>query len=185
MHDLSLRDAGNNLHVVVEVPRGSAVKLKYDEQTGTFMWSRTLTLGVVYPYDFGFLPQTLAGDGDALDAMVYADASSYPGVVVPARAIGALRVEQQRQGQAIRRNDRIVVVPLNAHRQDALRDIDAITQRERDELEAFFAASLALTGKTVRFCGWADAAEAERLIADAHAQYLGRAGRRAPGKRRP
>ena len=185
MHDLSLRDAGNNLHVVVEVPRGSAVKLKYDEHTGTFMWSRTLTLGVVYPYDFGFLPQTLAGDGDALDAMVYADASSYPGVVVPARAIGALRVEQQRQGQAIRRNDRIVVVPLNAHRQDALRDIDAIAQRERDELETFFAASLALTGKTVRFCGWADAAEAERLVADAHARYLARAPRRPPGKPRP
>ena len=42
MHDLSLRDAGNNLHVVVEVPRGSAVKLKYDEHTGTFMWSRRI-----------------------------------------------------------------------------------------------------------------------------------------------
>lgn len=184
MYDLPLRDADNNLHLVVEVPRGSSVKLKYDEHTGTFMWSRTLTLGVVYPYDFGFLPQTLAGDGDALDALVYADASSYPGVVVPARAIGALRVEQQRPGHAIRRNDRIVAVPLNSHRQDRLRDIDAITQRERDELEAFFAASLALTGKVVRFCGWADAAEAERIIADAHARHRGRTAGRAR-KRRP
>lgn len=185
VHDLSLRDASNHLHVVVEVPRGSAVKLKYDEHTGTFMWSRTLTLGVVYPYDFGFLPQTLSGDGDALDAVVYSDASCWPGVVVPARAIGALRVEQQRQGHASRRNDRIVVVPANAHRQDTLRDIDAIGQRERDELEAFFAASLALTGKTVRFCGWADAAEAEQIVADAHARHLGRVARRGPGKRPP
>jgi inorganic pyrophosphatase len=185
MHDLSLRDAGGNLHVVVEVPRGSAVKLKYDEHTGTFMWSRTLTLGVVYPYDFGFLPQTLAGDGDALDAVVYADASSYPGVVVPGRAIGALRVEQQRPGQAIKRNDRVLVAPLNAHRQDALRDIDGIATRVRDELEAFFTASLALTGKTVRFCGWADAAEAERIVAEAHARYVGRVASQAPARRRP
>jgi inorganic pyrophosphatase len=176
MRDLSLRDADGNLHMVVEVPRGSAVKLKYDEHTGTFMWSRTLTLGVVYPYDFGFLPQTLSGDGEALDAMAYADASSYPGVVVPGRAIGALRVEQQRPGQSIKRNDRVLIAPLNAHRQDALRDISEVAQRVRDELEAFFAASLALTGKTVRFCGWADAVEAEHIVGEAHTRYLGRAG---------
>lgn len=171
LHDLSLRDAGGTLRVVVEVPRGSEVKLKYDEDTGTFEWSRTLTLGVRYPYDFGFLPQTLAGDGDAMDALVFAEAASYPGVVVPGRAIGALRVEQMRPGQPVKRNDRVLVVPVNDHRGDGLQDIDQVATRVRDELEAFFTASLALTGKRVRFCGWADAAETAGLIADAHARY--------------
>lgn len=179
LHDLPLRDEVGTLRAVVEVPRGSAVKLKYDDRTGTFVWSRTLTLGVVYPYDFGFLPRTLAGDGDALDAVVYAEAASYPGVVVPARAIGALRVEQQRPGQPAKRNDRVLVAPVHAHRRDALHDIDGVPQRLRDELEAFFTASLALTGKTIRLCGWAGAAEAERLVEEAHARYLARGDDRA------
>ena len=183
LHDLSLRDRGGILRMVVEVPRGSEVKLKYDEHTDTFMWSRTLTLGVRYPYDFGFLPQTLAGDGDAMDALVFAEASSYPGVVVPGRAIGTLRVEQLRTGQPVKRNDRVLVVPVNDHRGDVLQDIDQVSARVREELEAFFTASLALTGKRVRFCGWADAAESERLIADAHARY--RAARPGPAAARP
>lgn len=170
--------------MVVEVPRGSSVKLKYDENTETFVWSRTLTLGVVYPYDFGFLPQTLAGDDDALDALIFAEASSYPGVVVPGRPLGALRVEQQRPGQSIRRNDRVLIAPLYAHRQDGLRDIDRVAERVRDELQAFFSASLALTGKEVRFCGWANAAEAESIIDDAHARYRARYPRGAAAKKR-
>ncbi|ACY12749.1 Inorganic pyrophosphatase [Haliangium ochraceum DSM 14365] len=185
LHDLQHRDKHGHVRVVVEVPRGSSVKLKYDEHTRTFVWSRTLTLGVVYPYDFGFLPQTLAGDGDALDALVFAEASSYPGVVVPGRPLGALRVEQQRPGQAVRRNDRILVAPLYAHRQDALEDIDRVAERVRDEIQAFFAASLALTGKTVRFCGWADAAEAEKIVDEAHARYSQRRQRRQANRRRP
>lgn len=171
LHDLPLRDESGRVRVVVEVPRGSGVKLKYDDRLGLFVWSRALCLGIRYPYDFGFLPQTLAGDGDALDAVVFAEETSYPGVVVPARAIGALRVEQQRRGHAVKRNDRVLVVPASAHRRKQLDDIGAVPQRVLDELEAFFAASLALTGKSVRFCGWADAAEATRLIDDAHAHY--------------
>jgi inorganic pyrophosphatase len=171
LHELPLRDERGHVRVVVEVPRGSGVKLKYDDDLGVFVWSRALCLGIRYPYDFGFLPQTLAGDGDALDAVVFAEVGSSPGVVVPARVIGALRVEQQRPGQPVKRNDRVLVVPASAHRRTQLDDISGVPERVLDELQAFFAASLALTGKNVGFRGWADAAEAIRLIDDAHAQY--------------
>lgn len=171
LHELPLYDDTGRVRVVVEVPRGSGVKLKYDDRLGLFTWSRALSLGIRYPYDFGFFPQTLAGDGDAVDAVIYAEEGSYPGVVVPARVLGALRVEQQRPGQPVKRNDRILVVPASAHRRKQLSDIAHLPQRVLDELEAFFAASLALTGKSVRFCGWADADEATRLIAEAHALY--------------
>lgn len=159
------------MRVVVEVPRGSNIKLKYDSELGVFTWSRPLALGISYPYDFGFVPQTLAGDGDAVDAVLFTGEASYPGVVVSARAIGALRVEQKRPGQPRKRNDRLLMVPVNAHRSGQLDDIAGVPQRVLDELEAFFSASLVLTGKTVRFGGWADAAEASQLIADAHVRY--------------
>jgi inorganic pyrophosphatase len=164
-------DGAAEVRIVVEVPRGSEVKLKYDDELGVFTWSRALPLGVAFPYDFGFLPQTLAGDGDALDALVLSRIPSYPGVVVPARAIGALRVEQQRLGQPVKRNDRVIAVPRNEHRLDELSDIDDVAERTRRELEAFFHASLAMTGKSIRLCGWADAAETAALIAEAAARY--------------
>src|SRR6185503_13012746 len=82
------------IHVVVESPRGSAVKLKYDREHGVMTMSRPLTLGLTYPCDWGFVPSTHAPDGDPLDAFIMWDASVYPGVVVPCRPIGVLRVEQ-------------------------------------------------------------------------------------------
>lgn len=172
LHDLPLFDEGGHVNVVVEVPRGSEVKLKYDADRCVFVWSRPMSLGICYPYDFGFLPQTLAGDGDAVDAVVFAEVASYPGVVVPSRVIGALRVEQEREGQPIKRNDRLIMVPLNAHRRSQTLDIGGVPPRILAEIEAFFAASLMLTGKAVRFCGWAAADEAAELIAEAHARYL-------------
>src|SRR5262249_9467946 len=86
--------ADGSLNVVVETPRAAVAKFKYDADSGTMMLSRELPLGIAYPYDWGFVPATKAGDGDPLDAMVLWDAASYPGVVVPSRIIGALRVEQ-------------------------------------------------------------------------------------------
>ena len=171
LHELPLRNQDGHLHAVVEVPKGSSVKLKYEESSGLFLWSRALPLGTRFPYDFGFLPQTIGGDGDALDVLVLADVASYPGVVVPARAIGALRVEQMRPGQPVKRNDRILLVPINGHRRRHINDVAHVAQRVLDEIEAFFSASLALTGKNVRFCGWASASEAETIIQDGHAHY--------------
>lgn len=158
------------------MPRGSQVKLKYDPDTGTFVWSRPMPLGIRYPYDFGFLPSTLADDGDELDALVFTEVTSYPGVVVPARPIGALRVRQQRDGGPVKCNDRVIVVPAVEHRRAGLRCVSELPGRVRDEIQAFFAASLVLTGKTVAFQGWASVAEADEIIAEAEARAT-----RAPG----
>jgi inorganic pyrophosphatase len=86
-------NADGALHVVVETPRGSAVKFKYDPTLAAFTLSRPLTLGTVYPYDWGFVPSTRAGDGDPIDAMVLWDGTSFPGLVLPTRLIGLLRVD--------------------------------------------------------------------------------------------
>lgn len=153
--------------MVVETPRGSGTKYAYEESTNTFVWSRPLIAGLTFPYDFGFLPQTMSGDGDALDAMLLTDVGSHPGVVVPSRVLGALRVEQYREGQPTKRNDRIMLIPINEHRSEHIRDVAALPIRVREELEEFFLSSLRLTGKSIEFRGWANAAEASAIIARA------------------
>jgi inorganic pyrophosphatase len=162
--DLPTRDGRGRLLIVVEAPRGSEVKIKYDEALGVFVWSRSLTLGMRFPFDFGFVPRTLADDGDGLDALVYADVGTSPGVVVPSRVIGALRIAQQRTGEAEKRNDRLVVVPEAEHRYAHLTDVTELPERVRAEIETFFTTSLALTGKYIELRGWASADEAERLV---------------------
>ena len=127
--ELPLRDEHGNYRVVVETPRGSGVKLKYDATLESFVWSRPLSVGVHFPCDYGFLPQTLADDGDALDVMIYCDRSSHSGVLVPSRLIGALRVEQQRAGQLVKRNDRIIAIPANDHRGKSICDISDLPVR--------------------------------------------------------
>jgi inorganic pyrophosphatase len=157
--------------MVVETPRGSGIKFAYDCENGTFNWSRPLIGGMTFPYDFGFLPQTVAGDGDALDAMLLTDTASHPGIVVPARVLGALRVEQLREGQPAKQNDRIMLMPLNEHRSAHIGDVAALPARVREELEEFFLASLRLTGKTIEFRGWANASEAREIINAASAAF--------------
>jgi inorganic pyrophosphatase len=157
--------------MVVETPRGSGIKFAYEEGTGTFVWSRPLIAGLTYPYDFGFLPQTLGDDGDPLDALLLTDLGSHPGVVVPSRVLGALRVEQFRDGQPTKRNDRIMLMPCNEHRSEHIREVADLPSRVREEIEAFFLASLQLTGKRVEFRGWADAEEACRLVDEAAKRF--------------
>jgi inorganic pyrophosphatase len=157
--------------MVVETPRGSGIKFAYDELSRTFVWSRPLIAGLTFPYDFGFLPQTLGDDGDALDALLLTDLGSHPGVVVPARVIGALRVEQFRDGQPTKRNDRLMLMPCNEHRSGHIEEVADLPARVREEIEAFFLASLKLTGKKIEFRGWADAAEAKALVDQAALQF--------------
>jgi inorganic pyrophosphatase len=100
------------VHVVVESPRGSALKRKYDLELRAFAVSRPLPLGLSYPYDCGFKPGTKAPDGDPLDALIAWEISSYPRVAIARRIVGALKVEHDRSGGGGRvRNDRVIWVP--------------------------------------------------------------------------
>jgi inorganic pyrophosphatase len=167
--------AGDDIfHVVVEAPRGSTLKLKYDPRWETMSVSRPLPLGVTYPFDWGFVPSTQAADGDPLDAMLLWDVPSYPGVVVQCRAIGVLHVEQNRTNHDPSkriRNDRIMSIPLEARREHSVTDLAALPARVRQELEQFAVSATALEGKDVRVIGWGDAAAALILVHDGAARH--------------
>jgi inorganic pyrophosphatase len=155
------------VNIVVESPRGSTVKLKYDGERELFTISRPLVEGLAYPYDWGFVPSTCAADGDPLDAMILWDRASYPGVVIPCRLIGVLRVEQNKKGTeppTRERNDRVLALPADAPQFEHVHDIGDLPNRKRDELESFFLAATAFENKALKLLGWADAGEALALV---------------------
>jgi inorganic pyrophosphatase len=164
LHKLAAFAENDVFHVVVESPRGSTVKLKWDPDLGAMSVSRPLNLGLSFPYDWGFVPSTEGPDGDPVDALVYWDVSSYPGVVIPCRAIGVVQVDQRGAGGETRvRNDRIIAVPTQVRREHVSAP-GVFPARIQGELNQFFLAATALEGKDARILAWAGPAEALTLI---------------------
>lgn len=158
---------GDVFRVVVEAPRGSNLKLKYEPRWEAMTISRPLPLGVSFPFDWGFVPSTQNADGDPVDAMVLWDVSSYPGVVLECRAIGVLQVEQNRVNHDPServRNDRIVSIPVEARREHDANDVATLPARVRQELEQFALTATALEGKAIQILGWGDGPAALELI---------------------
>jgi len=159
------------LNVVVESPAGSTSKIKWDEKLESFALSRPLPLGMAYPHDWGFVPGTRAADGDPLDAMVLSEGTTSPGLVIQARPIGVVRLEQNRKkGGGRERNDRIIAVAASAVRYP-VRSAAELAPRMREELERFFVNIVFFEDKAPALLGWGDAGEAwqvvrESLLAD-------------------
>lgn len=175
VHDLQPYDEQRNLRVVVETPRGASIKIKFDDKLGCFSLSRVLPLGVTYPYDFGFVPQTLAQDGDPLDAVVLIDAMTYPGVVISCRLLGALQVEER--GLRGRPNHRLVAVPVKAARRDDWRNFSDLGKRMQQELERFFVMSSAFTSKDPVVRGWVGPDAANDMVQRSISRYRERMAR--------
>lgn len=160
---------------VIESPMGSPTKFKYDPETKTFVMKRPLLKGLTYPFDWGFIPGTVAEDDDPLDVMVIHDAPGFSGLVIPAQIIGVLEVEQHdHEGTA--RNDRLFAVPVCSHREDEINHIDDVSKRLRKELEKFFVATSALEKKELAFLGWKGPKEALSLIEEAMKRFDERRG---------
>jgi inorganic pyrophosphatase len=158
---LPARADDGSVHVVVESPQGARVKLKFDPGLGAMTLSRPLPSGLVYPYDWGFVPGTRASDGDPLDALALSDCGTAPGVVIRCRLIGVLEVEQDSKSRDAReRNDRLIAVPVSAARFEGLVDASALPGRTREEIEQFFVAVTAFERKHLRILGWSGPAAA-------------------------
>ena len=161
---------GDGVNVIVETPRGSRAKFKFAPRAGAFMMSRPLALGLHYPFDWGFIPSTMAEDGDPLDALIIHDAVSYPGMIIRCRPVAILEVRQSERGLT-RRNDRVMVAPSESRRQESLDDLRALSYQMREELERFFLASTIGTDKKLEFLGWRDRNAARFAIEAAARKY--------------
>jgi inorganic pyrophosphatase len=155
------------IEAVIEIPRGSRNKYEVDHETGRVHLDRVLYTPFVYPVDYGYFDKTLGGDGDPLDALVLLEFPVFPGVVVNVRAVGVLPMEDD-GGM----DEKILCVPAEDKRWDHIQDINDVPEQTRNEIEHFFTHYKDLEpGKWVKCGKWANKAEAERLIAEAKANY--------------
>jgi inorganic pyrophosphatase len=168
---LPTRNNSGDVYVVVETPRGSAAKLEYDPQLRVFTLSKALFLGLTYPYDWGFIPSTKGEDGDPIDVLVLHDAATAPGLVLKCKIIGVLEVLQSEKGKKGIRNDRLIAVPRDSHREKADKDARDLPKQMRQEIEKFFVATDELEAKVLKFLGWKGPKVGEQLIDRAAKQF--------------
>ena len=155
------------IFVVIEIPRGSRNKYEIDHESGRVFLDRRLFTATTYPADYGFVPETLGGDGDPLDALVLLEDPVYPGVWVEARPLGVLYMQDEAGEDA-----KLICVPSKEPRWQDAHDIDDLTPQLRAEIQHFFEVYKALEpDKHSSTLGMGGREEAWREIDDARANY--------------
>jgi len=157
------------LQVVIETPAGSRNKFAFDPDQSVFALKKVLPAGMVFPYDFGFLPQTLAPDGDPIDVLLLMDEPAYPGCLVASRLIGVIEGEQI-DGKKKVRNDRLVAVANANHMYANIRKLENLPGKWLEELQVFFVNYHNLEGKKYELLGCKGADVAYTLIKKAQKQ---------------
>lgn len=167
-------EESGDFNVVVETPKASRNKYKYDRESGVLRLGATLAEGLVFPFDFGFFPSTLGEDGDPLDVLVLLDSGVPPGCVVTTRLIGALEVEQKEKGKPWKRNDRFFAVATHARSHLAVQRMADLPSNLVPEVEAFFVHYAGLDGKQLRVVHRSGPRRARRLLKVGAKAFKGR-----------
>jgi inorganic pyrophosphatase len=146
--------------VLIEIPAGSRNKYEVDHKTGKIRLDRMLFTSTRYPWDYGFVENTLGQDSDPLDALVMLDDPTFPGCVVSARAIGMFRMTDEAGG-----DDKLLCVPAGDVRKSHIQNIEDVPEFDRLEIKHFFEVYKDLEpGKSVEGAVWVGKAEAEAEI---------------------
>jgi inorganic pyrophosphatase len=153
----------DTFQVIVETPKASRNKYSYDPEQGIFTLRKVLPEGMVFPYDFGFLPRTLAADGDPIDVLLLMDVPAFPGCLVPSRLIGVMEGEQL-DGKKKVRNDRLIAIAELSHAYKDWRKLKDLPGQFINELEAFFVNYHGLEGKKYKLLGCKEAKTALDLV---------------------
>jgi inorganic pyrophosphatase len=146
--------------VTIEIPKGQRNKYEVDHETGRIRLDRMLFTSTRYPSDYGFIENTLADDGDPLDALVLLEEPTFPGCLICCRAIGMFRMQDEKG-----LDDKVLCVPATDPRMAGLTDIEDVQEFDRLEIQHFFEVYKALEpGKEVEIRGWVGRAQAEKEI---------------------
>jgi inorganic pyrophosphatase len=151
------------LQVIVETPKGCHNKYSFDPLQRIFVLKSALPAGMCFPYDFGFVPRTLADDGDPLDVLVLMDQPAFPGCALMARVIGVIEGEQT-SSKGTARNDRIVAVAETAQVYGHLKSLKDLPRRAFHEIEDFFVNYHRMQGKKYKLLRCRGKRTAEKLI---------------------
>tara|TARA_R110002072_G_scaffold4650_5_gene32226 strand:+ start:7815 stop:8342 length:528 start_codon:yes stop_codon:yes gene_type:complete len=157
------KDIPNDIYVAIEIPaQSSPVKYEIDKDMGAILVDRFMSTPMFYPANYGFIPNTLADDGDPLDVLVITPYPVIPGAIIRCRAVGMLDMDDEAGG-----DEKLVAVPhekLSTQYGD-IQDVEDIPQLLRDQIQHFFENYKDLEkGKWVKVKGWKDAETARASI---------------------
>jgi inorganic pyrophosphatase len=167
---LAARHRSGDVHVVVETPKGRRNKYTYDEEGGFFELGGVLPAGAAFPFDFGFIPKTLGGDGDPLDVLVLMDEPAFPGCVVRTRLVGVIEAEQTEKSET-RRNDRLIAVAVESRDHRDVRSLDDLSRNTLDEIEHFFVSYNQIKGKRFEPLGRFGPERADALVREGERRH--------------
>ena len=153
----------------MEIPKNSSNKYEFDVELGVFKLDRPLYSPMHYPGDYGFIPGTIAEDGDPMDTLVLVDEPSFPGCMMDVRPVGMLGMVDSEQA-----DQKVLAVPARDPRFDGMQHIEDLPEHTRKEIEHFFQIYKELENKTVRTHGWLDGGEARRHILKGRERFLQR-----------
>jgi inorganic pyrophosphatase len=165
-HEVVTESAQKTVLAFIEIPRGSRNKYEYDEERGVFHLDRVLYSSVHYPTDYGFVPDTLAEDGDHLDILVLMTEPSFPGCTIEARPLGGLDMADEKG-----RDFKILAVPEHDPRFAHYKSLEQVGKHWLREIETFFATYKLLEDKETEVLGWHGVDVARREIDECRARF--------------
>ena len=156
--------------VLVEIPKGSRNKYELDHETGRFFLDRMLFSSVQYPGDYGFIPDTLAEDGDALDVLVLLGEPTFSGCMIRCRPVGLFHMADEKGP-----DEKVLCVPIRDPQWNWIRDLGDVPPHLLDEIRHFFKVYKDLESKETTVGGWEGAEAARERVAAARRHHAERA----------
>jgi len=150
--------------VIIESPKGSGHKYDFVPEMNCFKLKKVLPAGMVFPFDFGFIPGTKGEDGDPLDIIVISELKSFPGCCMDCRIIGVIKANQTEENGETVRNDRFLGVPEVSQLFKEVESIDGLPEGIMTQIENFFKNYNEEAGKLFEVIDRGDVAEARQLI---------------------
>ena len=151
---------------IVEIPKGSRNKYEWDHERDRLVLDRFLFSSVVYPTDYGFIPETLALDGDPLDVMVCVSEPTFPGCMIDVKPIALFRMEDEKGV-----DDKVLCVPLHDPGWNTMEKLEDLPEQLRDEIAHFFSIYKDLERKKVKVDGWRSREDAIKEIAESRERH--------------
>lgn len=159
--------APKSVRMIVEIAKGGSNKCEYDIELGVFRLDRALYSPMHYPGDYGFVPGTVADDGDPIDILVLMTHPSFTGCMIEVRPVGILDMVDNSEADY-----KVLAVPMRNPRYDEIHNIGDVRGHQLREIEHFFQIYKELEGKNVKLQGWRDVQAAHEAIMKARARYV-------------
>jgi inorganic pyrophosphatase len=159
-------DTGETIDVLIEIPKGSRNKYEYDFEYKKIRYDRMIYSSMHYPADYGFVPETLALDGDPLDVLVLVQEPTFPGCLMEVKPIGVFHMADEKGP-----DEKLICVPISDPIWNQLNDLSEMNPHLKEEIEHFFQVYKDLEQKKVDVGGWGAAVEARAIVSKCKERY--------------